>query len=72
MLVLFGDVGVNGWINLVLYSWDGNIMLWSNLVLKGVNLWFDGIIGVFMLLNIWIYVVFLVNKGIVKVFVDGV
>ena len=69
---LFGDAGANGWINLAPHSWDGNIMLWSNSALKGANPWFDGITGVPMPLNTWTHVAFSVNKGIVKVFVDGV
>ncbi|MGQ8365412.1 LamG-like jellyroll fold domain-containing protein [Glaciecola sp. 1036] len=68
----FGDAGADGWMSLVPQSWDGNIMLWSNSALKGSNPWFDGITGVPMMLDTWTHVAFSVNKGVVKIYIDGV
>ncbi|HCA75917.1 MAG TPA: glycoside hydrolase, partial [Alteromonas sp.] len=67
----FGDVGENGWMSLVPQSWDGNIMLWSNSVLKGSNPWFDGISGVPMQLDTWTHVAFSVSNGFVRIYIDG-
>ena len=67
----FGDVGENGWMSLVPQSWDSNIMLWSNSVLKGSNPWFDGISGVPMQLDTWTHVAFSVSNGFVRIYIDG-
>lgn len=61
-----GNPFSNSWISLVPESWDGNTMLWS-----GSNPFFDGSAGVRIPQGDWSHLAFSVNRGLVKVFIDG-
>jgi len=54
------------WINLLAQGWDGNTMLWS-----GAEAWFDGSAGERIPEGVWSHVAFSVNRGLVKVFING-
>ncbi|XEC95926.1 family 43 glycosylhydrolase [Paenibacillus tarimensis] len=62
----FGAASTDSWISLVPQSWDSNLMLWSG------TAWYDGITNVMTPTNQWTHVVFTVDKGDVKVYVNGV
>src|SRR5690606_38830830 len=61
-----GDPFSNAWISMVPQGWDGNTMLWS-----GSDPWFDGVTGELIPANDWSHVAFSVNRGLVKVFING-
>jgi len=61
-----GNPFSNSWISLVPESWDGNTMLWS-----GSNPFFDGSAGVRIPEGDWSHLAFSVDRGLVKVFIDG-
>ncbi|WP_196427117.1 LamG-like jellyroll fold domain-containing protein [Paenibacillus woosongensis] len=62
----FGAKANNSWISLVPQSWDNNTMLWSG------ESWYDATTGSRIRANEWHHVAFTVDRGTVKVFVDGV
>lgn len=62
-----GTFSSNNWISLVPQSWDGNTMLWS-----GSEAWLDGTAGEIIPADTWSHVAFSVNRGLVKVFINGV
>lgn len=57
----------DNWISFLPQSWDGNTMLWS---LYSGN-WFDGSAGERIPEATWSHIAFSVNRGLVKVFIDG-
>lgn len=61
----FGANAKNSWISLVPDSWDHNTMLWSG------EAWYDATTGSRIGTNEWHHLAFTVNKGAVKVYVDG-
>ncbi|QYR21525.1 Ig-like domain-containing protein [Paenibacillus sp. sptzw28] len=62
----FGAASTDSWVSLVPQSWDSNLMLWSG------TAWYDGITNTKMQTNAWAHVVFTVDKGNLKVYVNGV
>lgn len=61
----FGANSNKSWISLVPSSWDNNTMLWSG------EAWYDGTTGSRISTNEWHHIAFTVDKGAVKVYVDG-
>lgn len=61
----FGAESIASWISLVPESWDNNTMLWSG------EAWYDGSTGSRLAANQWHHVVFTVDAGAVKVYVNG-
>lgn len=61
----FGASSNKSWISLVPDSWDHNTMLWSG------EAWYDGTTGSRIATNEWHHLAFTVDKGTVKVYVDG-
>lgn len=61
----FGAKADNSWISLVPQSWDNNTMLWAG------EAWYDATTGSRIRANEWHHVAFTVDRGAVKVFVDG-
>lgn len=62
----FGAMTTESWISLVPQAWDGNTMLWS-----GSVPWFDGSTGLKIPANEWSFVTFTVDKGALKIYVNG-
>lgn len=62
----FGAMTDTSWISLVPQAWDGNTMLWS-----GSSPWFDGSSGIKIPAKQWSHVAFTVNKGEIKVYING-
>ena len=62
---IFGGMTPTNWINLPLSGIDGKTMLWS-----GEN-WYDAITPRTVAANRWSHLAFSVNKGHVKVYIDG-
>ncbi|QKS43852.1 S-layer homology domain-containing protein [Paenibacillus cellulosilyticus] len=62
----FGAMTDTSWISLVPQAWDGNTMLWS-----GSSPWYDGSSGIKIPANEWSHVTFTVDKGAVKVYING-
>ncbi|WP_330148690.1 LamG-like jellyroll fold domain-containing protein [Shewanella xiamenensis] len=66
----------NTWVSMLPQGWDGNTMFWShNIDTSGsaaVESWFDGVTGERIAENTWSHLAFSVNKGLVKVFINGV
>lgn len=61
----FGARSNASWISLVPESWDNNTMLWSG------EAWYDGSTGSRLAANQWNHLVFTVDAGAVKVYVNG-
>lgn len=61
----FGARSKSSWVSLVPDSWDNNTMLWSG------EAWYDGSTGSRIRTKEWHHLVFTVNEGSVKVFVNG-
>lgn len=61
----FGAQSQSSWVSLVPDSWDNNTMLWSG------EAWYDGSTGARIRTKDWHHLVFTVNEGSVKVFVNG-
>lgn len=61
----FGAQSESSWISLVPDSWDNNTMLWSG------EDWYDGTSGFGVSTDEWHHVAFVVDRGNVKLFIDG-
>ena len=65
------DIFADNWISMLPQGWDGNTMFWSHRFLDGTEAWFDGLTGQLIPQGTWTHVGFSVNRGLVKVFIDG-
>ena len=61
-----GDPSSVNWISVVPQGWDGNTMFWS-----GSEPWFDGVTGQLIPAMAWSHLGISVNRGLVKVFING-